>query len=69
MTELIYCKYADRPTVYVKDSGGIAWWFYDGSWKEAPGPEVFVNAAVMSKADFTKKFGQLPARAHYPGPG
>jgi len=60
MSELIYCSYEGRPTIYVKDSGGVAWWFYDGSWKAAPGPEVFVSAAVIGKDKFIKWFSHLP---------
>jgi hypothetical protein len=60
MREITYCSYEGRPTVYVNNSGGIAWWFYDGLWKEAPGPEVAVNAPVIGKAEFDRRFGQLP---------
>jgi hypothetical protein len=56
---LVYASYEGRPTVYLVGSGGAAWWFYDGAWKEADGPDVYVNAAVMTKAAFDERFGQL----------
>jgi hypothetical protein len=59
MSELIYCDYKGRPTVYVRDSGGIAWWFHDGSWKPAPSTQVFTKAAVIGKREFADRFGKL----------
>jgi hypothetical protein len=61
MSELIYGSYDGNPTVYEKDSGGVAWWYRDGAWVETHGPDVFVNMAVMDKADFDKRFPDLPA--------
>jgi len=61
MSELVYCSYEGRPAVYVSGSGGVAWWFVDGAWKSAPGPEIFSNAPVLTKAEFDARFGHLPA--------
>jgi hypothetical protein len=58
MSEIIYCSYEGRPTVYL--GGGVAYWFYDGQWHEAPGAEVFDNAKTMSKKAFARRFGDLP---------
>ena len=52
--------YEGRPTVYEKGSGGTAWWFCDGEWKPAPGPEVFVNAPEIGKKELDQRFGKLP---------
>jgi hypothetical protein len=61
--KLTYGYLEGRPTVYVEDSGGVAFWYYDDSWKAATGTDgadIFTKSAVLSKAQFDKMFPHLP---------
>jgi hypothetical protein len=52
-----YCSWDGDPSLWTP---GEAWAFIDGAWKPVNSAVVGMEAALMSKAAFDRKFGSLP---------
>jgi hypothetical protein len=52
-----YCSWDGDPSLWTP---GEAWAFIDGAWKRVNSAVVGMEAALMSKAAFDRKFGSLP---------
>jgi hypothetical protein len=57
--ELLYGSYDGDPTAY--RSGGWAWSYIDGNWREADAIDVFMNMRVMSEDAFNERYPGVPA--------
>lgn len=53
-----YCSLDHRPCIA---TDAEAWWFNDGKWARVNAWDAAWNASVLTKAQFDKLFGQLPA--------
>jgi hypothetical protein len=52
-----YYLFEGKPTIY---RPGYARSYIDGEWKVVDSAEVALYGAVLTEADFRKKFGRLP---------
>jgi hypothetical protein len=52
-----YCSWDGDPSLWIP---GEAWAFIGGAWKPVNSAVVGMEAALMSKAAFDRKFGSLP---------